>query len=291
MNAKNSKKIMVLLATTLLLAQTSFLQAAENLFDDWYSEQKAILAQAESAEPAEQIDLLDLTTEACVQKANDESLTLDQQALIKLLEHEVSYMRADWATCWQAYDLYLGFLQEAHDTNYAAGVVVRNGKILYFDKRFDDCLEMFEIGLLRFPNSPLTSEISLLLGRTQYNLRDYTGSKACFEKLIADFPESKFIPDAKVWLAKSLVHNNAYDRAQEVLDDVITNHPDSKAAQYSLIYKGNIYSAWQRWTDALFCYHEFFNKYPGSSYASYARKQLEEVKENMLNLLDEANFE
>ena len=49
MNAKNSKKITVLLAAALLFVQTSILKAEGNSFDDWYNEQKAILAQAELA--------------------------------------------------------------------------------------------------------------------------------------------------------------------------------------------------------------------------------------------------
>ena len=291
MNAKNSKKISVLLAMASLLIQTSALRAATDSFESWYNEQKAILAQAASAEPAEQLDLLDLVTQACIEKGNDSSLTLDQQALIKLLEHKILYTKAEWETCWQMYDLYLGLLAEAHDIDYAAGVVVRNGRILYSYKRFDDCKEMFNIGLRRFPKSSLAPQISLLLGKTLYKLHDYTGSKTRFEKLIADYPDSKFIPDAKVCLATSLAHNHKYDRAHKLLDDVIENHADSKAAQYALVYKGDIYFAWHQWTDALFCYHDLFKKYRGSSYSKYAGKQLEKTEDNMLNLLDEKIFE
>ena len=52
MNVKNSKKIVLLLAAAFLFVQTPVLKAATDSFESWYNEQKAILAQAESAEPA-----------------------------------------------------------------------------------------------------------------------------------------------------------------------------------------------------------------------------------------------
>ncbi len=290
MNARNYKKVTMLFVAILLFAQTPSLLAAEESFEDWYNEQKTILGQVQSTDTQEQIDLLDLVTEACITKADDKSLTLDQQALIKLLEHEISYAKADWDTCWQNYDIYLGLITEAHDKNYAAGVVIRNGRILYDYKQFDDCREMFNIGLQHFADSSLTAEISFWLGKSLYKLQDYTGSKSRFEKLISDYHDSKLIPDAQVWLAMSLAHNYEYDRAYQVLDDVIKNHPDSDAAQYALVYKGDIYFAWHQWTDALFCYQEFFNKYTGSQYSEYTRKKLEQTEDNMLNLLDDELF-
>ena len=70
---------------------------------------------------------------------------------------------------------------------------------------FDKCIEKGAKLLESYPKSKWIDDCLYILGRSFYYKQDYTEASKKFEELCTVFPESKFIPEARLWWGKAFI--------------------------------------------------------------------------------------
>jgi len=61
--------------------------------------------------------------------------------------------------------------------------------------------------------------------------RAFVPAREAFRKMIADFPQSAKVPDAKLKLAYIEYENQQYPRAKELLSEIAKSYPNSATAK------------------------------------------------------------
>jgi TolA-binding protein len=107
-----------------------------------------------------------------------------------------------------------------------------------------------------FPDSKWADDALLLLGKSYFYLRDYTASERRLDELIAGFPSSEFVNEARFWLAKNKV---ATQRFQEAENDLIrlTSQSISKKQKGEIIfYQARFYESKKDFAKAIETYQQ-----------------------------------
>jgi len=81
----------------------------------------------------------------------------------------------------------------------------------------------------------------LLIGKSHYNLQEYPKSERVFEQFILKYSQSEFIPEAKLWLAKSYIAVERDDDALQLLNELIEAKISSKIAGQVFYILGDLY--------------------------------------------------
>ena len=66
------------------------------------------------------------------------------------------------------------------------------------------------------------------LGYAQFSLKNYKAAMATQQKLIAQFPDSPKVPEAKFNLANCQIQLSDIEGAKKTLKDLIAQHPTSE---------------------------------------------------------------
>jgi tol-pal system protein YbgF len=82
-----------------------------------------------------------------------------------------------------------------------------------------------------YPASPLASNAQYWLGEAYYVNRDYQNAITAFQRVTADWPESRKAPDALVKIGFTQAALNRNGDARVTLEDVVRRYPGSEAAQ------------------------------------------------------------
>lgn len=81
----------------------------------------------------------------------------------------------------------------------------------------------------------------LLIGKSHYNLQEYPKSERVFEQFILKYSQSEFIPEAKLWLAKSYIAVERDDDALKLLNELFEAKISSKIAGQVFYILGDLY--------------------------------------------------
>ncbi|MBU1937332.1 tetratricopeptide repeat protein, partial [bacterium] len=126
---------------------------------------------------------------------------------------------------------------------------------------YKKCLETGSKLLELYPNSRWIDDCLLLMGKSYYWTNEYPRAQRKFEELVTNFPRSKHVPEARLWLAETLVKMGRGQDALVILEQLLAT-PKAKAffAQGSFL-AGNIHFDAERYADAADAYREAAQKF------------------------------
>ncbi len=100
-------------------------------------------------------------------------------------------------------------------------------------------------------SSQYADDALLLIGKCHYNLREYMQAERVLGQFILKYPESEFIPEAKLWLAKSYISNKKEKDALELLDELLSGEVDRKIAVQGFYILGSLHYQKEEYDTAL----------------------------------------
>ncbi len=126
---------------------------------------------------------------------------------------------------------------------------------------YKKCIETGSKLLELYPKSRWIDDCLLLMGKSYYWSKEYPRAQRKFEELITNFPGSKHVPEARLWLAETLVKMERSQEALSILEQLLAT-PKAKDffAQGSFL-AGDIHFDAERYTDAADAYREAAQKY------------------------------
>ncbi len=89
----------------------------------------------------------------------------------------------------------------------------------------------FEELLNNFPNSPLTEQCLYYLGRSYYELKNYTRANEQFGTVADRFGQGDFSRQSMLYQGKCYYYLNMHNKAISRLSDLIKNHPGTQESE------------------------------------------------------------
>lgn len=97
--------------------------------------------------------------------------------------------------------------------------------------KYKESAEGFATFLAQYPNSQLSSEALFYQGSSQYANRQFDASIQTLQRLVQGRPDDARAPDALLIIAANQVEKGAMAGAKATLQSIVTNYPQSAAAQ------------------------------------------------------------
>ncbi|MEO8315724.1 MAG: tol-pal system protein YbgF [Pseudomonadota bacterium] len=98
-------------------------------------------------------------------------------------------------------------------------------------RNYASAIEMLRNLATTFPNGVLADNTQYWLGEAYYTTQDYDQAAAAFQGVVANWPNSRKVPDALLKLGYTQVEQGKVPAARATLQQVIAKHPDSDAAK------------------------------------------------------------
>jgi tol-pal system protein YbgF len=102
------------------------------------------------------------------------------------------------------------------------------------DKRYDAAIPEFKTFLENYPNSVYVPNAHYWLGQLLIIKNDTQGAQGHFESVVNGFPDSNKRSDAMLKLANVYTANGEVARAKTMLNNLITDYPDSTSAKLAV---------------------------------------------------------
>lgn len=100
----------------------------------------------------------------------------------------------------------------------------------YTSGRYDLAREGFAEVLQRFPQSQLAPEAAYWWAETYYAEGEHAQARDGFQRVVERWTDHRMVPAARLKLAYSLLELGERDRAMQVLDEIVRQHPGSDEA-------------------------------------------------------------
>ena len=91
----------------------------------------------------------------------------------------------------------------------------------------------------------------LLIGKSHFYIQEYEKTERYLTQFIARYSDSELLPEAKLWLARSLVHLKREDDALERFNEILDNEADRDIAAYALYGLGELYLKKEEYSNAI----------------------------------------
>lgn len=155
-------------------------------------------------------------------------------------------------------------------------------------QNYRKCIETGARLLELYPKSRWVDNCLLLMGKAYYRSDEFARAERKFEELISNFPRSKLIPEARLWLAEAFVQMKRSPEAVLVLEQLLAA-PKAKAfwARGAFLL-GDIHFTAERYGDAADAYREAAQRYRDKVHRAeslfmlgrslFLRKEFEEAK-------------
>jgi TolA-binding protein len=103
-----------------------------------------------------------------------------------------------------------------------------------------------------YPHSRWVDDALLLMGISYYRLTDYGRAERKFTELVTLYPDSKLVPDARLWKARTLLEQKKSDAAIDELvrATAVSSKSQRQKAEADFLL-GSIYFEQKRWADAV----------------------------------------
>lgn len=92
-------------------------------------------------------------------------------------------------------------------------------------------IKSFEAFLKAYPRGPFSDNAWYWRGEAKYVSRLFDEAVSSFNSVIADFPSSSKVPDAKLKIAYALFEQEQFEESRKVLSSLINDHRSSSAAR------------------------------------------------------------
>lgn len=100
-------------------------------------------------------------------------------------------------------------------------------------------------------SSQYADDALLLIGKCHYNLGEYMQSERVLGKFVLKYPDSPFLPEAKLWLAKSYIANKNEKDALELLGELLSGEVERKIAVQGFYILGTLHFQKEEYDKAL----------------------------------------
>jgi TolA-binding protein len=128
-------------------------------------------------------------------------------------------------------------------------------------QNYRKCIETGSKLLELYPKSRWVDDCLLLMGKAYFRSGEFPKAQRKFEELISNFPKSKLVPEARLWLAQTLLQMKRPTEALTILEQ-LRAAPQAKAfwAQASSLMGGIQFDA-GHYADAATAYQEASQRY------------------------------
>ena len=92
-------------------------------------------------------------------------------------------------------------------------------------------IKSFEAFLKTYPSGPYSDNAWYWRGEAKYVSREFDEAVSSFNTVIADFPTSSKVPDAKLKIAYALYEQEQFEQSRKVLESLMAEHSSSSAAR------------------------------------------------------------
>jgi TolA-binding protein len=144
-----------------------------------------------------------------------------------------------------------------------------------------------------FSGNPALPETLYWIAEEYYWARRFEEANNLYQQIIKDHPDSSYASKAKLAIARaeatSLILSKNYDRAKDILDELVTDfsgHPDWPETLYWIAEE---YHWARRFEDANNLYQQIIKDYPDSSFASKAKLGI--ARANVLSLIISKDYD
>jgi TolA-binding protein len=171
---------------------------------------------------------------------------------------------------------YEKILIQAPDSPYAPVACFKLAKLNEVLGHYDDAIAYYQKLLTTYPNHRHAADGLLSMARIyQLNLNKTDDAIQTYQQFLAFYPEDPARPDAYLQQTNLLIREKNFTAAIENFKKIITEFPNSELKDDAYFRLGMLYQHQLKDSVAANSWYQLLLKdYPGSSWASFARKRL-----------------
>jgi len=154
------------------------------------------------------------------------------------------------------------FLNTYPDTSYLYEAHLLLGRCFYYQNNPEMASYEFSIVLNAAPTAAPKDSASYWLGNILYKGGDYKGALEYYQKVIDEYPVSKYLPYSLYSKAWAYYKLGFLEEASSMFATVVSNYPLDRLAIDSLFEIGQIQYLQGKFEDARNSLNDFINKYP-----------------------------
>jgi len=117
-------------------------------------------------------------------------------------------------------------------------------------KNYEKCIETGSRLLELYPKSRWVDDCLLIMGKSYYRSGKLPKAQRKFEELISNFPGSKLIPEARLWLAETLIAMNRSEEAISILEQLCASAESKVFTARASFLLGTVHFDTTRYRDA-----------------------------------------
>ncbi len=160
----------------------------------------------------------------------------------------------------QAVRYYETVMKDYADLDFAPNANLSLGIAHIKTKRFREAVGVFREFEIKFPNSPLLSEVRYNHGVALVNLKEKNNAASQFISVIEKHPDDIFADRSRLQLSRVLLSNKQYRASLDTLNSVLNRRSDDIAAE-ALLMVGENYLSMKKSADALQVFRDVYEQY------------------------------
>lgn len=143
----------------------------------------------------------------------------------------------------------------------------------------DPSLRVTELEPLTLRSGDLTPKATYLLGESAYQAENYDKAKAAFERVLTEFSDSGYAPDAEEGLGYILENKGENENAIQQYGDIKKKWPTSFTARRQSFNIARCQVKLERLSEAVSSYQDQVSSFPDSETAKEAQSELAKLKD------------
>ncbi len=154
-----------------------------------------------------------------------------------------------------------------------------SGDLSYREERYEEAFSAFENFMARHPQDERMPELLYKAGVCQKALERLEDAKTLWQRVVDGFPDSPYLPKAKLELGKLKEIEGDYEGAIVIYKEIVEEFPTMGEAMLSL---GASYERAGAFKEAKKVYEELWEKFPEGDLAQKAKERLGETNMRLI---------
>lgn len=151
-----------------------------------------------------------------------------------------------------------------------ANMQIRRGDVYFTAKEYEKAKKAYEQAVQLVPGTEEAAYALMQAARCYNQLRQYQQAINCYEGFLGKYKNSHDVGDALIRMAAVYISQLGNQSAgRKVLEAIIKEHPDHKAAETAMYYIATLDLWSKRWKKAQDEYLTLMKKYPHTEYIPY----------------------
>jgi len=167
----------------------------------------------------------------------------------------------------QALSTYRQLLEEYPRSDMVKDAVLQIGQCYYNQGKIQDAITQYEKFIKDYPED---EKVGPVLEQLQMSYYRQGKSVEELEKLIEQFPKSRFAADTYWKLGAEAFNHKNYSLAQRYFQKLILDFPESTSASQAFYYQGECYYLQEKYAEAVNAYENFILNFPQDRLVSQA---------------------